>query len=229
MSTNFTFTTADDEPTTEPTIDTADEDTETVSEYLDGKLRTELSSALIDHVHTLGVLRNKSSGGTHKKRDKNRSEKEIHTDGLKGEAGLHNPYDEYELDEEIYGGHGDGGIDGYLWLDGELRSVDVKTASTAPPWIKVEADAIDSKPEEDRADAYVAAHVDGSTVTYYGWLPAEEVIKSENRRESYARYRDHDNYVREGGFRDMPRLNTQSKTTASDGSGFSLLDTAGAD
>lgn len=215
-TTRFNFTTA------EPSIDTADDDTDTTSEYVDGKVRTQLSSALIDHVQQLGLSRNKASGGTHEKRDASRTQQQVHTDGLKGEAGLHHAYNEWELDEEIYEGHGDGGIDGYLWLDGELRSVDVKTASTAPPWIKVEAGAVEGKSEESRCDAYVAAHVDGNTVTYYGWLPAEEVIQESNKRTSYAPNRDHKNYVREDGFRPMPPLTVATKTTDSDG--FTLVE-----
>lgn len=212
--TNFTFTTTVASPDESP-LDSADEDSDSIVRHHDGHVTVELSDDLIDHVQYLGTQRNKASGGTHKKRDRNRSEREIHVDGLKAEAALSVAYEEAELDEEIYEGSGDGGIDSHLNLNGERHSIDLKCASHAPPWIKVEA----GNPNAGKCDAYIAAHVDGDTVEFYGWLPSEEVVADKYKRESYASYRDHENYTREGGYQDMPALTHTKEQT----SRFSLI------
>lgn len=188
------------------------EDATTVTHNRDGHLVVELGESLLQHINQLATQRYKSSGGTHTKRDNSRSERQIHLDGLKAEAALAEAYDEAELDEEIYHGSGDGGVDTKLRLDGKLVSVDVKCTSHEPPWIKVEAGAVESKTEAERCDAYVAAVVDGKTVEFYGWLPSEEVIDTKYKRQAYARHCVHQNYTREGGYNNMPRMTKTCNT-----------------
>jgi len=207
MSTRFTFTNDSVEPISidDSPLDSADDCTSTAT-YDDGNVHVELSADYIDHINVLGTLRNKSSGGfgvTHA----DLSDEEVNHIGMAGEAGLHHAYDEWTLDEEIYEGRGDGGIDGFLRLDGELCSVDVKTPTyAADPWLKVEAKMVDHKSPEDRADVYVVATVTDGTVTYHGWVYADEVIDENNKRTSRKPGATHQNYVLEGGFRDMPPL-----------------------
>jgi len=215
-STNFNFT-----DTTEPTIESLSEDSDSVAEWREGHVGVTLSAKVIDYVSTYGSQRNKSNGGTHVRRDSESSDEGIQVHGVKGEAALHIAYDEFQFDDEIYDDSGDGGIDGKMYLDGEMRTVDVKTTRNNPPWIKIEAGAIEKKSEDERADAYVAAYAEGDTVLFYGWLPSEDVIQQSNKRTSYAG--DHKNYVREGGFNPMPSLTVRCNQESER---FSLLSAA---
>jgi len=185
------------------------DDDESLSTYFDeGVLRVELCDELVSHVRSLASERNKSDGGTAERRDKESSDFGIHFRGLLAEAALAAAYDEAELDEEIYHGSGDGGVDSAMTLDGTHRTIDIKSAKRRPPWIKVEKGAIEYKDEDERCDAYMAAYVDTDeyVVDFYGWLPSEDVIAERNLRETLRRDSNHMNYTVEGGFRGMPKL-----------------------
>lgn len=209
VSNNFNLTDGVDEPN----IKSLDNDDESeVTQLNDGKVEVVLSDSVIDYVEYLGLQRYKSSGGTHKKRDKNSSDREIHVRGLKAEAALAIAYTEAELDDEIYEGSGDGGVDSLMKLGGSILSVDLKCSNYSPPWIKVEEGAVEHKSEKSLCDAYIASHVDGNKITFYGWLLSDEVISDVYKRESAAPYSDHMNYTREDGFREMPTpVTTQSE------------------
>jgi len=190
-------------------------DDSVVTYYDEGIVRVEIADDLFDHTQTLASQRNKSTGGTARRRDRESSDYDIHLRGLLAEAALAAAYDEAELDEEIYHGSGDGGVDSAMTLDGEYRTIDIKSAKRRPPWMKIEKGAIESKNEDERCGAYMAAYVDVDErlVDFYGWLPSEDVIAERNLRETLRRDSDHLNYTVEGGFRGMPGL----------GSGDSLL------
>lgn len=185
-----------------------DDDESIVTFYDEGVLRVELCDELIQHARHLASQRNNSNGGTAERRDKESSDFSIHFRGLLAEAALAAAYDEATLDEEIYEGHGDGGVDSAMTLDGTHRTIDIKAAKRRPPWIKVEKGAIDSKNDDGCCDAYMAAYVepDEGLVDFYGWLPAEKVVAERNLRETRRRDSDHKNYTVEDGFRGMPKL-----------------------
>lgn len=206
MSSDFTFTTGGE------SINSADEDTSSVAEYRDGIVTVELSSQLTSYINRLGSQRNKAfdGGTTHA----DFGDENVHQQGMGGEAGLHVAYDEYSLDEEIYDDRagGDGGIDGFLRLDGSEHPVDVKTPTyAADPWLKVEAYQLEDSCE---ADAFVLATEDGSVVTYHGWISAERLRQEGEKRESRKRDATHENYVIEDTdkLNPMPPLTVASQT-----------------
>lgn len=195
-------------------INTAEEDTESIAEYRDGIVQVWLSGAYIAFLNDLGRKRNNSSGGTGKTHA-NISNEAVHQHGMGGEGGLHIAYDEYSLDEEIYHGRGDGGIDGILKLGGEIQTIDVKCPTyTDDPFLKVEAGVVESKSKEQRADAYVLATEEDGIVTYYGWISSEEFIQDEYKKEPYQRGATHMNYRLEDKdkLNPMPPLTVASTT-----------------
>jgi len=183
------------------------------TEWDSGRLTVELDATDLRRIRTLALQRYKSSGGTHIRRDQNASDLDIHKRGIKAEYALAKAYHDAEVDTEIYEDSGDGGVDSTLSLGGERLDVDIKSSQYAPPWVKVETGAA----AVNTPDAYVAAHVDGSTITFYGWVTTDDVIDEDNRRKSRARHSNHENYTVEGDYDAMPRPDVEvvSATTAS--------------
>jgi len=181
MSTKFTFNSGADSP-----FQSADDDTKSVATYRDGKVDVDLCTDYITHLNILGTLRYQTGSGLAKSQRHydSTNQRNIKVSSMAGEGGLHVAYDEWVLDERIIEDGGDGGKDGEMLLGGEMKDVDVKTSSgfSKDPWLKVKAPKYDRfEKRGDAPDAFILATHDDGTVTYHGWISADELCQQENR------------------------------------------------
>ena len=99
--------------------------------------------------------------------------------GVAGELVLSALYD-CPFDTEI-SKSGDKGLDTQLELDGEMRTVDIKTSTYDGPGqsLMVATHHVDER--SVTPDAYLRAHVDESfrTVTLQGWITSDELLREE--------------------------------------------------
>lgn len=230
--TNFTFTSGDntDELTKDDSpLDSADDDTGSIAMYDSGNLVVDISDDYSRHLNILADLRyNTGSGLAKSKRGYSEDQQaDVKDSSMAGEGGLHIAYDEWELDERIIENGGDGGVDGQLRLDGELRDCDVKCPTAEyddNPWLKVRAD------KQTSAEVFILASYKDGRVTYHGWIDADDLLREDNRSSITGV----DNYlltdIGAGGdiedLNEMPPLTVPSRSTGSSG-GFSLLESAG--
>jgi hypothetical protein len=104
-----------------------------------------------------------------------------HVIGLMGEMAFA-IYADLEINTEIVRWTDDG-IDFEVAIDGVERTLDVKTSQKEPYVLPVEEDSVNS-------DYYVLAHLDDTTVTFYGTATKEMVLNREPERTWF----EHDNH-----------------------------------
>ena len=100
--------------------------------------------------------------------------------GVAGELVLAALFSSASFDSEIYES-GDEGLDTELELDGELRTVDIKTSTYDGPGqsLMVATHHVDER--SVTPDVYLRAHIDDSlrAVTLQGWITSDELLREE--------------------------------------------------
>mgnify|MGYP006876366095 CR=1 FL=1 len=235
---NFTYDGSDDSKSDnkltidKSPLDTADDDDESVATFKNGNIVVDISDDYASHLNILADLRYATGSGMpqSERQYDDSAQGDVKDSSMAGEGGLHIAYDEWVLDEEIYENGGDDGIDGFLEIDGELVSADVKCPTSqygSDPWLKVMAQKIERERRHGGvgADVFILASYNDGTVTYHGWISAERLCRKENRSDKTGT----DNYLitDTSKLNDMPPITFPSQSLTTNDSGFSITQEAG--
>lgn len=168
--------------------------------HVAGRIEIDLTDEEMTTVRALARRRNESyrSGQTKNTNFTERRGEKLHIRCLVAETALSICYEEAELDQTI-SARGDGGIDCTLYVDGELKTADVKSSSYENAWLLVREDGV-----HGQADVYVSAYVDDNHVEMVGFVEASELVREENLEPSPVQWADHYNYTMREGFKRLP-------------------------
>jgi hypothetical protein len=165
-----------------------------------------LTEEEMDDVAEIARHRNQSyqDGRTHDTNYTSDSGEKVHNTGIMAEKAVSVLYREAYVDREV-SAKGDGGVDCRIYIDDELRTVDVKASTYSNVWLQLKKNA-----SHAGTDIFAIAYVDTdkNRVELVGYAWHDELVQDENLEDSFASGSSHMNYVQKNDFNVLPKPNT---------------------